>query len=383
MKLSDFSQAAPGKVTRTRQDYLAFVPNPLPPAFAWTVVLMSSLSRADRLLARLAEVGNAFPAPRLVARPFIRQEAVRSSQIEGTHTTFEGLLAYEAGSPQHPNDREDAREVQNYVRALDDGLARLADLPLSMRLIREIHATLMQGVRGEALSPGEVRRSQNWIGRPGATLADARYVPPPVPEMHTCLSDLERFIHQESGLPPLIRIALIHYQFEAIHPFLDGNGRVGRLLVSLLLVDWGLLSQPLLNLSRFFEDNRQEYYDRLLAVSQHGEWEAWLNFFLTGVAAQAEDAKHRIDALEALRARYRSLFEADRSRRKLARLVDYLIGTPITSITQAQESLDMGSYTTIQRLIEKLEALGVVREVTGQRRNRIYQANEILHALRD
>ncbi len=381
MRLSDFSQAAPGRVIHTPRDYFAFVPNPLPPALTWTNTLTSNLSRADRLLASLAEVGSAFPVPHLVARPFIRQEAVRSSQIEGTHTTFEGLLAYEAGTPQHPNDREDAREVQNYVRALDQGLSRLSELPLSLRLIREIHRTLMQDVRGGILSPGEVRRSQNWIGRPGATLADARYVPPPVAEMHTCLSDLERFIHQESDLPPLIRIALIHYQFEAIHPFLDGNGRVGRLLVSLLLVDWGLLAQPLLNLSRFFENNRQEYYDRLLAISQRGDWEAWLTFFLTGVAVQAEDAGRRIAALATLRARYRGLFEADRSRRKLAQLVDYLIGTPITSIAQAQENLDMGSFTTIQRLIDKLETLKIVREITGQRRNRIYQADEFLQIL--
>jgi Fic family protein len=239
----------------------------------------------------------------------------------------------------------------------------------------------MQDVCGGIFSPGEIRRSQNWIGRPGATLANARYVPPPPDAMHDCLSELERYIYQESQLPPLVRIALIHYQFEAIHPFLDGNGRIGRLLISLLLVDWGLFSQPLLNLSRFFEDNRQEYYDRLLAVSQSGQWEEWLTFFLTGVATQAKDVGQRIEALNKLRADYRQSYQDDRSRGKLAQFVDFLIGTPITSVTQARESLDIGSFTTIQRLIDKLEALGILREVTGQRRNRLYQADEILRLL--
>jgi Fic family protein len=239
----------------------------------------------------------------------------------------------------------------------------------------------MEGVRGELMTPGEVRRSQNWIGRPGATFDEARYVPPPVEEMYECLAALERFIHGESDLPPLIRIGLIHYQFEAIHPFLDGNGRVGRLLISFLLVAWGLLLQPLLYLSDFIEINRQEYYDRLLAVSQKGTWEAWLVFFLDGVHNQAEDASRRINLLSKLRLEYQKLFVNDRSREKLVRLVDYLISTPITSISQAQCFLYMGSYTTIQRNIEKLEALGIVQEITGQARNRIYRAGEILKIL--
>jgi Fic family protein len=228
-----------------------------------------------------------------------------------------------------------------------------------------------------------VRRSQNWIGRPGATLEKARYVPPPPKEMHDCLSDLEKFIHSDSDLPPLLRIGMIHYQFEAIHPFLDGNGRVGRLLVTFLLVAWGLLSQPLLYLSNFIDVNRQEYYDRLLAVSQKGEWEAWLLFFLEGVHSQAEDAIHRISRLVNLRSSYREMFAKDRSRETLESLVDYLIGSPITSITQAQESLNIGSFNMIQRNIEKLEALGIVREVTGNKRNRIYHAEEILKVLEE
>ena len=381
MKKSDFSNNAPGSVVKSLQDYLAFIPAPLPPDVIWSNKLLAGLSQADRSLARLAEVCNAFPLPHVVVRPFVRKEAVLSSQIEGTRTSFEALLAYEAGQLGLFGDMEDAREVHNYVRALDYGLERLETLPLSVRLMCEIHGILMKGVRGETMTPGEVRRSQNWIGRPGATLDQARYVPPPVDEMHDCLSDLERFIHQDSELPPLLRIGLIHYQFEAIHPFLDGNGRIGRLLVTFLLVAWGLLTQPLLYLSNFIEANRQEYYDRLLSVSLKGEWEAWLLFFLEGVRSQSEDASQRITRLQTLRLTYHDQFAADRSRVNLQRMVDYLISTPITSITQAQESLEMGSYTTIQRYFEKLAALGIVREVTGKSRNRIYRADQIIKVL--
>lgn len=383
MKKSVFSKQAPGKVIRTLTGYFAFIPAPLPPDVAWSNHLLSALSRTDRSLARLAEVGNAIPVPHVVTRPFIRKEAVSSSQIEGTRTNFQELLAFEAGQLSMFRDAEDAREVQNYVQALDYGLERLQTLPLSIRLIREIHEVLMRGVRGEVMTPGELRRSQNWIGRPGAALDTARYVPPPVDEMRECLSDLEKFIHEESDLPPLLRIGMVHYQFEAIHPFLDGNGRVGRLLVTFLLVAWGLLSQPLLYLSNFIEINQQEYYDRLLAVSQKGEWESWLLFFLEGINSQAEDASRRIARLEKLRAQYQDRFSGARSRQTLETLVDYLISSPITSITQAQQALNIGSYQMIQRNIEKLEKLGIVHEVTGNKRNRVYQAFEILKVLEE
>lgn len=383
MKKSDFSEQAPGRVIRTLKGYFAFIPAPLPPDIAWSNQLLSALSRADRSLARLAEVGNAFPLPHVVVRPFVRKEAVLSSQIEGTRTTFKELLSYEAGQLSMFRETDDLREVQNYVQALDYGLERLETLPLSVRLVREIHEILMRGVRGEVMTPGELRRSQNWIGRPGATLDAARYVPPPPDEILDCLSDLEKFIHEDSELPPLLRIGMIHYQFEAIHPFLDGNGRVGRLMVTFLLVAWGLISQPLLYLSNFIEINRQEYYDRLLAVSQKGAWEAWLMYFLDGVHSQAEDASMRIARLESLRSQYRGRFAGMRSRQALEVLADYLIGSPITSITQAQEALNIGSYQMIQRNIEKLEKLGIVREVTGNKRNRVYQAVEILKILEE
>lgn len=383
MKASEFTAKASGKVIKTLRGYRAFVPDPLPPNVAWSNRLLAELSKADRSLAKLAEVGNSFPVPQALMRPFVRKEAVLSSRIEGTRTSFEELLSYEAGQLKMFEDTSDAKEVHNYVKAMDYGLERLAELPISMRLIREIHGILMQGVRGEQLGPGEVRRTQNWIGPPGATLETARFVPPPVEEMHDCLKDLERFIHEESELPPLVRVGLIHYQFEAIHPFLDGNGRMGRLLVTFLLVSWNLLARPLLYLSNYFEANRQEYYDRLLAVSQQGEWEAWLTFFLEGVRSQADDAVRGIVRLQDLRSTYSKRFANERSRAKLQQMVDYLISTPITSITQAQEATGLGSFTTVQRHIEKLEALGIVQEVTGQGRNRVYRADEILRALEE
>ena len=216
---------------------------------------------------------------------------------------------------------------------------------------------------------------------PGSTLEKARYVPPPVDEMNVCLSELEKFIHQESDLPALIKVSLIHYQFESIHPFLDGNGRIGRLLITFLLIVWELLSQPLLYLSIFIEKNRTEYYDRLLAVTQKGDWEGWLLFFLDGVHEQAEDAVERIQALQSLRLEYQELFSKDRSRKNLVAMVDYFISTPISSITQAQEAVNLGSFTTIQRYIRKLEALGILQEVTGKARDRLYLADEVLRVL--
>jgi Fic family protein len=381
MKPTDFSTKASGKVILTLKGYHAYIPGPLPPDVAWSDRILGALSKADRSLVRLAEVGNNFPVPHVVAQMFTRKEAVLSSRIEGTRTSFEGLLTFEAGQLNFFGDPADAREVRNYVRALDFGLERLETLPISTRLLCEIHAILMEGVRGGSAAPGELRRSQNWIGRPGATLSDARYVPPPVDEMEVCLSDLERYIHKPSDLPPLLRIGLIHYQFEAIHPFVDGNGRVGRLLVTFLLVAWGLLTQPLLYLSRFIEANRREYYDLLLAVSQKGDWEDWLLYFLEGVRSEAEDAAHRIARLEALRLDYRARFAGDRSRENLGRMVDYLIGTPITTITEAQTRLALGSYSTVQHYIEKLEALGIVQEATGKARNRVYRAEGILEVI--
>ena len=272
--------------------YRAFVPAALPPTIVWNETLAVSLSAADRSIGRLAGEGRHLSNPHLLIRPFIRKEAVLSSRIEGTQASLGELLAAEAGAAVERSPA-DLHEVGNYVVALEYGLRRLDSLPLSLRLVRELHERLMRGVRGDISTPGEFRRSQNWIGRPGSTLEDATYVPPPPAELMDCLAAWERHLHDES-IPPLVHAALIHAQFEAIHPFLDGNGRVGRLLITLLMVQRDVLPSPLLYLSAYFERTRQDYYARLLGITERGEWEEWLVYFLTGVAAQSDDAIERI-----------------------------------------------------------------------------------------
>ncbi len=380
MKRSDFKQNAPGKIVKTSTGYHAFIPAPLPPKIKWSDKLLSLLSKADRGIAQLSEVGASFPAPQVVVRPFIRREAVVSSRIEGTQTSLQELLTYEARQlPLFEN--PDAHEVHNYVKALDFGLKRVGSLPISQRLIREVHARLMQGVRGEYATPGEFRRSQNWIGGPGATIDTARYVPPPVEKMLVCLSDLEKYIHSPSDLPPIIRIGLIHYQFEAIHPFLDGNGRVGRLLVSLLLSAWGLLPQPLLYLSAYFEIHRQEYYDQLLSVSLNGTWESWLEFFLNGVDQQAKESTARLRRLRDIRLEFEELISPERTRITLGQAVDFLMSQPIVTVSQLQDGIGLNNFVTAQRYVDRLIELGILRQLGGRARNRLFIADEIFNGI--
>ena len=312
----------------------------------------------------------------------MRREAVVSSRIEGTRASLSDLYAYETAQLSFLEPDSDAQEVYNDVRSMDYGLERLKDLPISLRLIREVHTHLMEGVRGEHLTPGEFRRSQNWIGPAGCTLENAPYVPPPVDEMLQALDQLEKFIHMPSDLPALVRTGLIHYQFEAIHPFLDGNGRIGRLLVILLLCEWGLLPQPLLYLSAYFDANRQEYYDRLLQVSQQGNWEGWLNFFLFGVNVQSLDAAKRVMRLQDLHSAYQRRLQPERSAERLMQTLDVLFEHPIVSVRQMEAVLQV-PYRTAQRYIEKLLDMGLLREITGQARNRLYRADEILRAIEE
>lgn len=380
MKPEDFKTSTAGKVIRTSRGYWTFIPNPLPPNIQWSSSLISAVGAAERALGRLDSLANTLPSPRILVRPFIRREAVLSSRIEGTRASLNDVYVFEASQLSYLEPKTDVREVHNYVKALDFAIERLRSLPVSLRLMREMHAELMEGVRGEHLTPGEFRRSQNWIGPPGSTIESARFVPPPVEEMHSALNDLEKYIHASSDLPPLVQAALIHYQFEAIHPFLDGNGRIGRLLIILLLIEWGLLSQPWLYLSAYFEVHRVAYYDHLLAVSQRGEWEDWLAFFLEGVRDQSDDAIVRIEHLQHLRREYQTLLEDERAAERLMRAVDVLFERPILSIRQLEDAMQI-PYRSAQRYIEKLEQLGVVREVTGRARNRLYQADEILSAL--
>lgn len=380
MKPNEFRNSKVGKAIRTQTGYWAFIPAQLPPEIEWTTALISALSDADRELSKLTTLAGNFPFPRLLTQPFMRREAVLSSRIEGTRASLADLYNYESAQLSFLEPTDDVREVHNYVLALDYGLERLETLPVSLRLIREIHAKLMEGVRGGNLTPGKFRKTQNWIGPAGSTIETATYVPPPVDEMLHALSDLEKFIHSDIEMPTLARAGMIHYQFEAIHPFLDGNGRVGRLIIMLLFHEWNVLSQPLLNLSAYFEHYRQEYYDHLLAVSQHGKWEEWLRFFLRGISTQAQDSVFRMTRLQGIRTKYEGLVRADRNSPRMAAVIDFIFSRPILSIKQLETALDM-PYMAAKRYIEKLVDANVLQETTGYARNRIFQASEIFEAL--
>ncbi len=381
MKPEEYRSSDAGRVIRTPTGYWAFLPVPLPPVLSWSLPLVSSLAQAERDLSRLTTLAASFPFPRLLIQPFMRNEAVLSSRIEGTRASLIDVYAYEAEQLSFFEQTDDVREVFNYVRAMEYGLDRIKTFPISLRLIREVHAKLLENVRGGNLTPGEFRRSQNWIGPVGSNLSTAPFVPPPVEEMHTALDALEKFIHNESDLPALVRAGLIHYQFEAIHPFLDGNGRVGRLLVVLLLCDWGFLPQPLLNLSVYFEQNRQAYYDNLLGVSQAGEWETWLQFFLRGVSEQSQESIDRLDALQSIRTRYEIYVKADYKPERMALVIDFLFSRPMLTVRQLSDGVGL-PFKTAQAYLAKLVQAGILREITGFSRNRVFQSDEILQALR-
>jgi len=368
-----------GRKFRSQGGYWAYVPDPLPPSIRWDADLAARLSQADRAIGRLAGEGRRLPNPHLLIRPFVRREAVLSSRIEGTQATLGELLAAEAGAVVNRSPA-DLREVANYVVALEDGVDRLRALPLSLRLVRELHRNLMRGVRGDAATPGEFRRSQNWIGPPGCTLSDATFVPPPPDRLMECLGAWETFLHDDS-LPPLVHAALAHSQFEAIHPFLDGNGRVGRLMITLLLVVKEVLPAPLLYLSAYFEATRQEYYARLLAVTEKGEWEEWLGYFLVGVTQQAEDALGRIQRIDDLLDRWREKLAKAPSRLPEKALVLFA-ENPYWTVNKLAERLDV-AFTTAQRAIDRLEAVKIVSLATEAKRNRVYCAREILGILEE
>ena len=368
-----------GRLMNCPGDYRAFVPAPLPPNLSWDAGLMVSLSNADRAIGRLAGEGRRLPNPHLLIRTFVRKEAVLSSRIEGTQATLGELLAAEAGASVERSP-DDLSEVGNYVIALEYGIERLDTLPLSLRLVRELHEFLLRDVRGEVATPGEFRRSQNWIGPPGCTLNEATYVPPPPAELMACLDAWERFLHDET-LPPLLHAALAHSQFEAIHPFLDGNGRVGRLLITLLLINRGVISTPLLYLSAYFEATRQEYYARLLGVTERGEWEEWLSYFLRGVAIQSNDAADRVQRIDDLFAHWKQGLAQGQSRLP-ERALDLFAENPFWTVGGVAGRLDV-AFTTAQRAIDRLEKEGIVTRQGTARRNRVYCAAAILDVLEE
>ncbi len=383
MNYQSFQNSPAGRLSKTIQGYYAFIPNPLPPVLNWNESLVNSLSEADRAVGKLAGLSRDLPNPHLLIIPFMHSEAVLSSRIEGTQATISDVYKYETGQLslfKDDKDISDVKEVHNYVLALDCGLKRLKELPLSLRLLRELHKILLEGVRGGESRPGEFRQVQNWIGPEGCSLEEALYVPPSVDEMNEALASLEKYLNQKDNLPPLIRVGLVHYQFEAIHPFIDGNGRIGRLLIILLLCAWDILPQPLLYLSPYFESNRQAYYDLLLEVSERGAWEEWLNFFLTAVKIQADDAILRINKMMELKEDYRAKMQSKRGSSGLFKAVDFLFEKPVFSANQLAKELGT-NFARAQRYISSLKQAGIIREITGMSRNRIYAAEEIIWAI--
>jgi Fic family protein len=377
MNPADFHAPDAGRVIQAPGGYAAFVPAPLPPNLTYGPGLVLALSRADAALSELSGLGRQLPNPHLLIGPYMRREAVLSSRIEGTRASLSDLLLDEA-DVDRPEDA-DVREVRNYVEAMEDGLERLRDLPLSLRLVRELHERLMQGVRGDQATPGEFRRSQNWIGPAGSTPATAPYVPPPPPEMMDCLADWERFLHDRDRFPDLIQCAVMHEQFEAIHPFLDGNGRVGRLLITLFIVERGRLSQPLLYLSDYIEAHRQEYYDSLQRVRTDGDWLGWLHFFFAGVEQTARAAVRQASRLMDLRESYRQRL----SRKPNAlKLLDELFVNPYLTAARAVRVLGV-SDPTARQAITLLQEQGLLGEMTGRSWGRIYLARPILEAIED
>ena len=372
-----FRNSPSGKLVRVTGGYWAFVPNALPPAIEWDTELVSQVSKADLAVGALSGRGETLPNPHLLIYPFIRREAVLSSRIEGTQSSLSDLLLFEATQVEK---QRDVKEVQNCVRAMEYGLKRLDELPLSLRFIRELHGILMEGVRGQHATPSEFRQSQDWVGSAGAFLGEATYVPPPVPEMQECLNQLEKFLHARTRLPPLVEAALVHYQFEAIHPFLDGNGRIGRLLATLLLCQRNVLSKPLLYLSAFFEKHRLEYYELLLNVSQSSQWRKWIEFFLQAVTEQSDDAVSRSRHLMELLRNYSQLAREKHLPPTAGQLVELIFMKPVLNAKTVQELLKV-SYPSAQYALTSLENAGILAEITGRKRAKAYAAKGILKAL--
>jgi Fic family protein len=379
MNPDDIRSPQVGKVIQTTKGYYAFIPAPLPPELVYDERLVMALSRADTALSELSGLGRHLPNPHLLITPYIRREAVLSSRIEGTQANLSDLWLEDIKDGERRVEAADIQEVRNYITALEYGIQRVVELPLSLRLVREIHAHLLEGVRGGQATPGEFRRSQNWIGPAGCTLVDAPYVPPPPEEMMVALANWEEFLHERGHFPDLIQCALIHEQFEAIHPFLDGNGRIGRLLITLFLIERGRLSQPLLYLSSYIEAHRQAYYDLLQSVRTHGDWNSWIIYFLSGVTETAQQAIRQTGLLMDLREGY---YHQLRDLPKAVGLIDQLFVNPYMTVARAAQVLGV-SNPTARKAVEALEHAGVLKEITGREWGRVYLAGAISEAIQN
>jgi len=382
MRPEDFSADSPGRVQKvigSGFSYWAFIPDPLPPKLNYVDNLVVALGEANRAMGEFSGLLAGSPGTRLLIRPLLRKEAVSSSQIEGTTSEIADLYLFEA-EDESSGLSGDVREVSNYLKALEYGLERIKTLPVSTRLFRELHAILMKGVRGGHAYPGELRTTQNWIGKPGCTLSEADFVPPPPEELNKCLAKLELFINSEAKIPSLVKLALVHYQFEAIHPFVDGNGRVGRLLIALLKTSWGMLDQPGLYLSGYFEANRQEYYSRLRSVSFDGDWNAWILFFIEAVLEQSNAGKRKLREMMNLRNDWIQRVRSISSSLPLT-LIDHLFENPILTIPQASKRLNV-TYVSARRAIDSLCKNGILTQLDESKYAKKYVASELLEMIK-
>lgn len=394
MDLQTFTNPS-GQLTK-RGSAVHFVPSALPSSLTFSTRSINILSNADRVIGELNGLSGRIENPHLITRLFTRKEAVLSSRIEGTQTNFRELILYEVQQSQLFNGIEeatsnaqtdnkapprDAQDVMNYVLALDRGLAQLRDLPVSLRLVKNLHRILLAGSRDEGASPGEFRKLPVWIGPPGSSIMEARFVPAPPDALPSVLDDFEKTIHRTDELPPLVKIAMLHQYFETIHPFLDGNGRIGRLLIALLMNAMELLSQPLLYMSGYFEANRETYYDLLLNVSRTSDWMSWLEFFLTGVERQGRDAIQRARRMESLRQHYHGMVNGKRTPAGLGVTIDDLFATPITSITSIAKARGI-TYASAASYVKKLVSRGILHPLDpSRRRHRLYIAGGIMDAV--
>jgi Fic family protein len=376
MDPNHFKASAAGRVARASTGYWAFIPAPISTEIQYDSGIALALSQADAALSELSGLGRYLPNPDLLIAPYVKREAVASSRIEGTQADLNDLLLDEL-APQRTSPTSDVLEVRNYIAALKLGMEKLEKLPLASRLIRDMHRVLMRDVRGEHATPGEFRRTQNWIGAPGCTLADATYVPPPVDEMNQCLTNWEKFVNQRGVMPDLVQCALMHDNFEAIHPFIDGNGRIGRLLITLFLLERGRLSRPLLYLSSYFERHRRDYYELLQGIRTNGDWRSWLVYFLTAVRETASAALKQGNALLAVREQARAKLTG---KHRAAALLDELFINPYITVARAAELLKV-SDTTADKTIRLLSDLKMLHERTGRTWGRIWVARPILDVI--
>jgi Fic family protein len=375
MRKKDFSRHSPGEIVKNLSGDLAFIPFPLPPEVKWTDLLVRRLTEASTALGQLAGSGRKLPNPQRLVRMFLRREAELSSKIENTFATVQTMVLME-NLPSVERETPAAKEVNNNFNALEFAIRSAQNRPLSRSLIKEMHAVLLRDVRGHDKTPGKFRTVQAHIGR-SANISEARFVPCPPHAIEQCMESLERFLRKPDGMPAVIRAAMSHYQFEAIHPFADGNGRVGRVLLLLQLVKERVLPAPLLNPSAQLERHREAYYDRLLDVSLNGNWNGWFEFFARSIAEEAADALARVERLEALLESYHSKIRKVRVSSLLSAVVDHLFAEPSVTVNSLASTLDI-QFSSARKLMDKLLSLGIVREVTGRLRNRVFLAQGVI-----